>query len=180
MSEALAQLDQAIEQTSKIVDGVTDDLWGNATPCTEFDARGVTNHLIGALDMFTAAITGQAAPAAGGDEKSNFHRAADAVAKAWREPEALTRTLTLPFGEMPGAQALGVNVMEIIVHGLDIAVATGQEAVIDQEMAEAGLAQTKAAGVDNFRVPGVFGAEVAIADDAQPHRRLLAFLGRNV
>ena len=44
----------------------------------------------------------------------------------------------------------------IVVHALDVAVATGQEDAIDEEQAAALLELMQDMGVDAFRVPGMF------------------------
>jgi len=186
MDDMLAMYDRGISHTAAVIDGVGDDQWGNTAPCEGWTAKDVANHTVGGLLMFKSAIDGS--PLAGGpdsdalgaDPKGAYHAAAEAGAKAWRSEGLAERTLKLPFGEMPAPMVLGIAFLEVLTHGLDLAVATGQEDKLDQALCEQVLGMAKEMGVDNFRVPGVFGPAVEIADDAPANRRLLAYLGRPV
>ena len=186
MDDMVAMLDQGLEHTGRIVDTVQETQWANATLCSEWDARTLLNHLVNALSMFQQVIEkgevsgDRSADRLGQDPKGAFHRAAEANAKAWREPGVFERTLKLPFGEMPGQVASGICFQEIVVHGLDLAMATQQEGLVDQQLAEDALGVARGMGIDNFRILGVFGPEVPVAADADCHRRLLGYLGRQV
>jgi uncharacterized protein (TIGR03086 family) len=86
----------------------------------------------------------------------------------------------LAFGQVPAAMALVVQVTEVVVHGLDLAVATGQEALVDQEQAGWLLGLMRDMGTDAFRVPGIFDPERREEPGAPAHRALLAYLGRDL
>jgi uncharacterized protein (TIGR03086 family) len=74
-----------------------------------------------------------------------------------------------------------VHLTELLVHGVDIAVAIDRPDLADDELCGELLATMQAmGGIDTFRGPGVFGPEVAVADDEPAHRRLLAYVGREV
>lgn len=53
------------------------------------------------------------------------------------------------------------------MHGVDLAVATGHEQFIDQQLCHGLLVTMRAMGVDTYRMPGVFGSEVG-APEAGP------------
>ena len=182
--ERIDQLERVFGEAQKIVDGVTPDQMGLPTPCTEWDVRALLNHMTGVVLMFGAALTGGSPPAGeevvGEDPAAAFRSAAKATLDAWRQPDAMERVMTLPIGEMPGRSAINVNQTDTLVHAVDLAVATGQEEGLDEQLAEATLERAKASGFDKFRMPGVFGPEVPCDDSAAAHRRLLAFLGREV
>jgi uncharacterized protein (TIGR03086 family) len=105
-------------------------------------------------------------------------RSGTQVLAACRSPGAEQRTIGLSFGSVPAPLAAIVELTEIVVHGLDIAVATGQEDAVDQGQAERLLGVMAGMGIDGFRAPGIFGSERPAPADALAHRRLLAFLGR--
>lgn len=176
-------LERVFNEAQRIVDGVSPDQMGASTPCTEWDVRALLNHMTGAVIGFGSALTGTPAPEGdlvGDDPPGVFRQATKTTLDAWRQPGALERTLDLPMGPVPGTVAININLMDTYVHGLDLAVATGQEAAVDAELAERGLTMAHEMGLDNFRMPGVFGPEVPCEETAAPYRRLLAFLGRNV
>jgi uncharacterized protein (TIGR03086 family) len=177
-------LERTFDEVQKVVDGVRPDQMESPTPCSEWDVHTLLNHMTGAVIMFGNALTG-ADEAPGGDvvgedPSGAFRQASERTLGAWRQPGAMERAMQLPMGEMPGAVAININLMDAYVHGLDLAVATGQEGSLDPGMAEVALSMAQELGLDRFRMPGVFGPEVPCAASVPPHRRLLAYLGREV
>jgi uncharacterized protein (TIGR03086 family) len=67
---------------------------------------------------------------------------------------------------------------EVVVHGWDVAVATGQHFEVDDDVADAVLAHLASFTADG-PVEGLFDAAVEIGQDATPFERALAFSGRN-
>jgi uncharacterized protein (TIGR03086 family) len=182
--EQIEQLEQALNQAQKVIDGVKPDQMEASTPCEEWDVRALLNHMTGTVVMFGSAVTGGQPPSGGdivGDDPAGvFRQATKANLEAWRQRGALEGTVTLPMGEMPDAFAININTLDPLIHACDLAVAIGQEDLVDQDLAAGVLAQMKAQGIDDFRVPGVFGPEAPCDDSAAAHRRLLAFTGRKV
>jgi uncharacterized protein (TIGR03086 family) len=84
----------------------------------------------------------------------------------------------MPFGDFPGEFALGIHIVETVVHTWDLSKATGQPTELDPELCEAAWERTKDID-DSFRGPGrPFGQPVAAPPDATPTERLVAWLGR--
>jgi uncharacterized protein (TIGR03086 family) len=85
----------------------------------------------------------------------------------------------MPFGPMPGRLALGIHAADLLIHGWDLAVASGQAADIDPELARFALDVEQQFLSDDLRGPdGPFGAAIPTSDSASPQERLLAFVGR--
>lgn len=109
-----------------------------------------------------------------------------AVAKMWAvwrdspESEALLdREMSAPWGAVPGRAAVWGYVHETLVHGWDLAVATGQDAEADPEVAGAVLAivpQIIPAQPRGGRVP--FAPVVEPRPGAGPTERLANWAGR--
>lgn len=171
----------------QVMQGVTADQMSAATPCASWDVAGLINHMVGGNQFFAAGMRGQAPSAdetnwAAGDWQASFDtNAADALA-AFGEEGALERTVTLPFGEMPGAAFMGLAMTDTFQHAWDLAKATGQDTNLAPEMAQQLLAQCKQSIQDGFRGPegAPFGAQAECADDACAADQLAAFLGRQV
>ncbi len=182
----LEQIARSLEMTSAIVEQITESQWSEPTPCAGWDVREVLNHLVGGMRIFTAELTGNDAGAdheadwLGADPLAQFVDAAAADRAAWDRPDALTGAVTISLGVLPGPMAAVVHLTEVLVHGVDLAVATGRAHLIDEDLCASLLATMLGMGVDAFRVPGVFGPEVAAPDDAAPHAQLAAFLGRDL
>jgi uncharacterized protein (TIGR03086 family) len=98
---------------------------------------------------------------------------------AWHTPDTLDATITLPFGDVPGSVAASINFVDVLVHGWDLARATGQHATLDSHLAEPALEISRNLVSDQLRAAGAFGPEVAASAGASTADRLVAFLGRN-
>lgn len=175
-------IERATEHTAKIANGVKAEHLDKPTPCSEFDVRGLLNHMLGGLTMLaTAAETGTAKPPEGdqvtGDVGAEYASRREKVLQAWRAPGVLEKTLTMPFGAMPGQMMAGIAFMEHLLHGWDLAKATGQDSTLPEELAKTCLEQLRPMG-EMWRMPGVFGPEVQCPDGASITDQLVAFAGR--
>jgi uncharacterized protein (TIGR03086 family) len=186
MQDTVREIELALTTTGRLLPRLTAEQWTAPTPCAGWDVTTVVNHVIGGMRLYTAELTGTPAGGAheddwlGDDPVGAYRDAAAQVLAAWRSPGAEQRTISLSFGTVPAPLAATVELTEIVVHGLDVAVATGQEDRVDQAQAGRLLALMAAMGMDRFRAPGIFGPEQPAPADAPAHRRLLAFLGRTV
>lgn len=178
---------RALHMTGRIVHGIRDDQWDNPTPCTDWTVWDVLNHTVGGLRIFTAQLTRTAAGAdhdsdwLGTDAAGSYDQAAHADRVAWSDPTALDRTITISLGALPARAAAAIHLTEIVVHGLDLAVATGQTGLIDDELCRALLAlMLDLGGMEPYRQPGIFGPAVEAPRSATPHTTLMTYLGRSV
>ncbi|MEU6783165.1 TIGR03086 family metal-binding protein [Nonomuraea angiospora] len=184
MSSVIEQIDRAIDMTAAIVKGIGPDRLGAGTPCAEWDVRTELNHLVGGMRIFAAELTGTEAGAdhesdwLGTEPQGAFAVAADLDRAAWHRPGVLETSVRLGFGTVPGPMAALIHLTEVLVHGVDLALATGQEHLVDQRSCEELLAVMRGMDFDAFRRPGMFGPELPAPADATAHQRLLAFLGR--
>ncbi|GAA5027996.1 TIGR03086 family metal-binding protein [Terrabacter aeriphilus] len=187
MNDVPTRIPTALQTTGAIVAAVPSDGWNQPTPCAEWTVREVTNHLVGGICLYTDELNGVAARAEhesdwlGADAVAAFQAAATDDVAAWARRDALTGTLTLGLGTLPAPLAAVIHLTEILVHGLDLAVAIDREDLADQNACAALLdTMEQMGGVDAYRVPGVFGPAVTISGHQPAHRRLLAYLGRTV
>jgi uncharacterized protein (TIGR03086 family) len=184
MTTVIDQIDAALDMTAGIVSGVSSEQLSMPSLCAGWDVRFELNHLVGGMRVFAAELTGADAGMDHHDDwlDEDHHTAFTAAAvldrAAWHRPGALDTTIRLGFGPVPAPMAAVIHRTEILVHGIDLAVVTGQEDRVDQQQSAHLLATMQAMDFDSFRRPGMFGAELAAPVDAAPHRHLLAFLGR--
>jgi uncharacterized protein (TIGR03086 family) len=103
-----------------------------------------------------------------------------ALADAWDAPDAWEGMTQAGGQELPSAMAGRIALDELVVHGWDIAQATGQrfdcEAVTLGEV-EATVQQVR--GGNDGDIPGLFGPVVAVGDDADALERVLSLTGRD-
>lgn len=158
------------------------------TPCAEWDLSELLAHLIGGNRMFAAAMGN---PVAGTTDLStdiaelaHAHSAsATAVGEALRSAGAMERQAQLPIGTVPGHMVVGLALVDAVVHGWDLAKASGQDTSLDDALAETLLASLTTTVTPEMRKPdgamAVFGPPVPVEDTASAEEKLVAFLGRN-
>ncbi|WP_330181696.1 TIGR03086 family metal-binding protein [Nocardia sp. NBC_01503] len=185
MITLIDRIDAAITTTGGIVDSIPVAALSARTPCAGWDVRTELNHLVGGMRIFAAELTGIDA---GGEHESDWlttdhhvaYRTAAALDRAaWQRPDALATNVRLGFGTVPGTTAALIHLTEVLVHGIDLAVAAGHEDLIDQRAAAELLEIMRGMDFDAFRQPGMFGPDVSVPAAAPAHRRLLAFTGRS-
>jgi uncharacterized protein (TIGR03086 family) len=100
------------------------------------------------------------------------------LAAAWREPTAWEGMSRAGGVDFPGEVAGIVALTEVLIHGWDVAAATGQEYEIDPGTLDGVLPHVTAIASEG-PVEGLFGPAVAVADDAPALDRVIAMSGRD-
>ncbi len=173
----VAMFTEVVETTCRLVDAVTADQWSAPTPCTEWDVRALTDHLVAGQKAFAEIMTGPAVAGA----TLGFRASAMALVFAFRQPGALVRVVQVPVGAVPGSVAMHLQTVEHLVHGWDLATATGQTVRFSGDVVEAatefsrGLLRQVPAGPGGPFEPSQPAPETASGID-----RLAALLGRKV
>jgi len=170
----------------RVVDGVRDEQWGLPSPCTEWDVRGVLNHVVMGNLMAHAGLRGRQPPNdrsadyLGPDPRAAFSDSLVACRAAFAEPGVLEKIVRTPLGEQPGSFYVHMRINELLAHGWDIAAATGQSTDLEPEIAKEALEMWRARLGDKPRTGMPFGPEREAPPDATAADRLAAFLGREV
>jgi uncharacterized protein (TIGR03086 family) len=97
---------------------------------------------------------------------------------AWQQPSAWEGTAEAGGVVMPAPVAAVVTLDEVLVHGWDLAVATGQHYTADPASVAA-CTEFAAQAAAQGPTPGLFGPPVPVPDDAPPLDRLLGLTGRD-
>ncbi|GAA2759080.1 TIGR03086 family metal-binding protein [Actinopolymorpha rutila] len=190
---ALESLRTAGEVTNRIVAGIGGDQWDAPTPCSDWNVRTLLNHVV-AGNLLTAAVLGGAelpspeerarlgrVDRLGTDPLTASRQSVDDLLGAFGQPGVFERIHPSPVGQVPGAALVHLRTTELLVHGWDLARATGQPADFPEALAEQELAFTQAnVGRARTGPNGPFGASRPVADDAPAIDRLAALLGRSV
>jgi uncharacterized protein (TIGR03086 family) len=187
----MVELGPAAKQIADLIERVPDELLGAPTPCRDYTLGDLVDHIRQLTIAFTAAAkkdtAGMTSGRAPGDAKNlddnwrtRIPRDLSALAEAWREPAAWTG-MTMAGGiDLPGELAGIITLDELVVHGWDVARASGQDFDQDRESLEAvyGFVRQFSSAGEEAR-EGMFGPEVAVPDDAPLLDRLLGLTGRD-
>jgi uncharacterized protein (TIGR03086 family) len=183
----------AARQLGDLVARVTDAELARPTPCPAYTLGDLIEHIGGTALAFTAAArkdTGRRADRAPAGDASRLEpgwreripRDLAVLAAAWSEPGAWTGMTRIAGGEAP-ADVVGLSAAdELIVHGWDLARATGQPYAGDPEALEAARGfLAMFASPDAPAGPDVpFGPARPLADDAPLLDQVLALAGRDL
>jgi uncharacterized protein (TIGR03086 family) len=183
--------DGALSWTLGVMRAVRSDQLLDATPCPELDVRALLAHLVATVHR--AAALGRGADAAlepwstrqapGDDWAGAYAEAIDAMWAVWRDgpgqASLLDRTVRAPFGTLPGRAAVMAYTSETLVHGWDLAVATGQDTEADPAVVSPVLAaMQRFLPAEPRGGPVPFAAPVPPRAEAGPTERLANWCGR--
>ena len=188
----MVELGPAAERMAKLVEGVPDELLGVPTPCREYTLGDLVDHISGMAVAFAAAARKDTGATTSGRARGDASRLGDdwrervpgdlaALADAWRDPAAWTGVTRAGGIDLPGEVAGIVALDELVVHGWDIARATGQPYDIDPaslESVHGFVAQFSGPGREAAR-EGMFAPEVPVPDDAPLLDRVIGITGRD-
>lgn len=183
--DLLDALDRAVDGAEVLIAGVRSDQWTVPTPCDGWSVRDLLTHLVGGQDTVAALLDGREPPdpasdPLGTDPVAAHRRSAEALRAAAGRPGALNQDVTVPAGTLPAPIVLHLRTVELLVHGWDLARATGQAttslpaAVAEQEIV---FSRRQLEHVPPERRP--FAEPRPVEVDAPAVDRLAALLGRD-
>jgi uncharacterized protein (TIGR03086 family) len=180
------QLTAAAGEAARIVAGTSPGQFALPTPCAQWDVRGLLNHLV-LWTSYSFERRARSAPVgedlterdfAGEPDYAAAYRAQlDRALAAWKPARVWESEIDTGQSKTPAPQIAEMNLMELVLHGWDLASATGQEFTVPEPVAE--TVRTAVAGVAGmYRDYDGFAAEVAVGADATALERALAMSGR--
>lgn len=178
-------ISKAVENAKRVVAGVKPSQFDDATPCSEFNVKQLANHmailLIGseraAMKQEPMAPPDPMPDIVGDNPGAAYSGLADKAVAAWSSTGALDGNTQFGPGDIPAQMAAAITLMEIAVHGWDLAKATGQSYSLDEDVAAATFETVKQLNA-NGRSPA-FGPEVSGGESASTQDQMLAYSGRN-
>ncbi len=176
----------ALEATGRIVHGIGAAQLDAPTPCEGMDVRALLDHVIGGNRWVAPLVDGQTieqvgdrldGDQVGDDPAASYDASAAEAAAAFERPGAMEAPVAVSYGPVPGEVYAGHRFVDVLVHGWDLAVATGQDRTLDPGLVAACWDVVRPQQ-DLLRASGMFGDEVPVAGDADEQTKLLAVLGR--
>ncbi len=176
---------QACESTRGFVAGILPGQWRNACN-SEGDVRGLVNHLVSG-ELWTVELlhgksgaepnTALEGDLLGEDPLAAYDAACAAAQAAWLEPGASERTCTTSHGDIPASMYASMRVLDVFVHGWDLAIATAQDDRLAPELTETVYHEWQPREA-MIRHSGMFAEAPPVPPDADIQTKLLALLGR--
>lgn len=182
-------LEPAASAVAELLDGIDDARLGAPTPCTGTSVAALLDHFV----MLTAAFTdtarkapGRAGPPPRPDAahldpawRTTLPRQLDGLVAAWREPSAWQGEASAGGVTLPADTMAAVALDELVLHGWDLARATGQRFEPDPASVEVVHGFTSAVATSGQVREGLFGPPVDVPADAPLFHRALGYAGRD-
>lgn len=170
------------------VAGVRPDQWGNQSPCAKWSARDVVDHIV-AMHGYMLMPVGRVLEPVEDDPLAAFWGARAAVEAVLDDPALAAQECETPNGRMTVEDQIDQVVSDdLVLHGWDLARATGQDETMDPVDVQRLWTSTTAIPpdvIEKYRTPDafgpgieVFGPEIAVPEDAPLQDRLLGYIGR--
>ena len=181
------EMTAAAAEAAKVVNGVPEGMLDAPTPCHDWDLRTLLNHTIlwtsysaerraygesVAEDLMTKDFTAEPG------FRDDYARQIDRAVKAWADQKAWEGELGVMGDATPAADVGAMLIMEMVLHGWDVAKATGQEYACDAAVAAAVLA-TVEQQAELFRKYHGFADAIEAPQDATAFDRALRLSGRD-
>ncbi|MBH5337530.1 TIGR03086 family protein [Streptomyces pactum] len=191
---APVDLSPAAARVAALLDGIPDDLLTAPTPCAAYPVAALLDHLMGLTLAFRHAAEKSTPPPAPGEAPAGpglasadaldprwrelLPRRLDELVDAWRDPAAWEGITEVGGVTLPAHRIGLFGLDELILHGWDLARATGQRYEPDPASVEAILALlTESASEEGTE--GLFGPRVPVPAGAPPFERALGLSGRD-
>jgi uncharacterized protein (TIGR03086 family) len=177
---------RALDATGRVLAGIPADRWQARTPCAGWDVQGLVSHLVsgnlwaaelgagGTIEQVGDRLDGDLL---GADPAAAYTASARAASDVFRRPGALDAPCAVSYGPVPGSVYAGHRLIDVLIHGWDLATSTGQDPRLDDDLVEA-CRTVAEPQIGMLRASGAFGERVQVAADASAQSRLLAMFGR--
>jgi uncharacterized protein (TIGR03086 family) len=178
--------DRALAGTRRYVAGVGSAQWTIASPCEGWDVRELVNHIVSGNFWAGELARGKTieevgdrldGDVLGADPTAAYDDSARVASEAFHAPGALEAPCAVSYGPVPGEVYLGHRYIDVLIHGWDVAKATGQDTKLDPELVEACWAVIEPQK-DLLLGSGAFGIHHETKPGADRQAALLEVLGR--
>ena len=180
---------QALDSLRPIVAAIREDQWDLPTPCEGWTVRDLLNHIV-AGNLWAAALArGRTIDEVGtaldgdmlrADPVAAYDMSAESAASVFELPGALEAPCAVSYGPVPGSVYAGHRLIDVLIHGWDLASATGQSTDLDPGLVDA-CWEVVRPQLSLLQASGAFGdaKPPSGADQDGSQAGLLAALGRS-
>ncbi|WP_336116482.1 TIGR03086 family metal-binding protein [Streptomyces sp. PTD9-10] len=190
MTDPILDLGPQTRILARLAESVTDEQLPGPTPCPDLAVRNLLGHLLGLSAAFRDAARkdlgphtdtppNTVVPDIGPGWREELPKVLDELADAWRDPAAWTGMTRAGGVDLPGAVAGAVAADELVIHGWDLARATGSPYAPDPAALTSAHGFLLAAADDPNRGKGPFGPVVPVRAEAPLLDRAVGLSGRD-
>lgn len=176
--ETIETLKLAHEEFRRVLGNVTPDQWPWPTPSDDWDVRSLVNHVVQGNRWVERNVIAEGA----GFPTDDFIGDGDPIVIFDASMDDLWTAITNADREQRvNTWYVGTRTSELMIHGWDLAKATGQSTDLAPELNESLLAAYRV-GFDGYdrAKDGLYKAEVPVPDHAPAADRFAGFLGKQV
>ncbi len=185
--DTIALIQAAAPSLKSVAEGVTASQLDDPTPCSDLNVKQLSNHIAGFWGMTAMAARKQ--PLEGGDPNMDFvgdnpgaviPGMVDGGVAAWQVDGSTDGKTQFGPGEYDAAFAAQVTLFEEVLHGWDLAAATGQTIDVPSDVGDAVFEIAQILCTPEQRGEGKpFSTEVSVVANASSFERALGLTGRD-
>lgn len=177
---------RALASTARIVGAVSGDQLHDPTPDEEWDVEALLRHVVSG-NLWVGPLVGGSTieqvgdrldgDVLGDDFRASYDRSATEADTAFRADGAMDAPCAVSYGPVPGRVYCGHRLVDVLVHGWDVAHATGGDTDLPDDLVDACL-EVVEPQLHELEASGAFGTDHDVPAGASPQVRLLSLLGR--
>lgn len=179
MADPFVDFGTAADGFAAVLARCNDANLGMQSPCPDWTAQGVVDHVLTNTARFTSEFGGEV-PDTGDDLAGRYAALRGAMVDALSAPGALDQMTPSPIGggQLPASLMFGIFTTDTLLHTWDLARAIGDDVELDPELLE--RSWRNAIPIDDaLRAPTFFGPKVPVGEDEPMQTQALAFFGRD-
>lgn len=177
---------KATQSADTFIRGITDEDWNKQSTCTDWTVRELVNHLVNENLWVPELLKGKTVAEVGnkldGDLLGNnpikkWGETCKAALEAVDNLADVDQICHLSYADVPCSEYINQRILDLTVHGWDVARSTGQPDQLDEELVSYVYA-TFSHREKELRGSGMFGKNIKVSASSGLQTKLLALLGR--
>jgi uncharacterized protein (TIGR03086 family) len=186
MDELQQRFVDALTAFGTNVHAVGTSQWADSTPCTDWDVRALVNHVtyetLWVPDLFAGKTVAEVGDRYDGDQLGEdpaaaWDRAEKLAAAAVSPDGAMSSTVHLSYGDVPGSSYAEELFTDLVVHAWDLARGIGADDTMNTAWAQRIYDELKPKEAE-LKASGLWGDTIVPPPGADIQTKLLAVMGR--
>jgi len=177
MNPVVAGWTAVADAFSERLEAVTPEQWDAATPCDDWTVRQLVDHAVEIQQRTGSAFGAEVGAGLGDNPAAGWAAMSQAMQQTLASEGTLEKVIETPMGARPVAEALGIPMMDLLVHTWDLSRAIGHSEELPEQIVSHAYESLQPMDA-MIRQPGMFDAKIDVADDASLITKFIAFTGR--